>query len=240
MINLNELGTKWLEHKKQRMQNLLKIALPDEALYREIMLSLGYPKNRTNFLELALITPYSEIRKLKKREIIEKALLYRAGFIEDKESLPKDFDFSLRMNKSVWVYRGIRPANFPEKRIKGISNLLAETLDTGLVNFFIKRIKSELNELSLKLALKKMMNFEGIGIQRKEEMFFNIIMPFLMIYSEDNDLQKFLKFMFENYPPLSDNRLIKSFKHCHPDVKIINLKTYMGALMFQKSSGQKP
>jgi hypothetical protein len=217
MINLNELGIKWLELKKQRMQNLLKIALPDEALYREIMLSLGYPKNRTNFLELALITPYSEIRKLKKREIIEKALLYRAGFIEDKESLPKDFDFSLRMNKSVWVYKGIR-----------------------LVNFFIERIKSELNELSLKLALKRIMNFEGIGIQRKEEMFFNIIMPFLMIYSEDNDLQKFLKFMFENYPPLSDNRLIKSFKHCHPDVKIINLKTYMGALMFQKSSGQKP
>jgi len=78
-LDLNHLGNKWLELKKQRMKNLLKIALPDEALYREIMLSLGFPQNKLNFLELALITPYYEIRKLKEKNIIEKALLYRAG-----------------------------------------------------------------------------------------------------------------------------------------------------------------
>ena len=65
-IDLNQLCDKWLELKKQQMQNLLKIALPDEALYREIMLSLGYPNNKINFLELALLTPYAEIKKLKK------------------------------------------------------------------------------------------------------------------------------------------------------------------------------
>ena len=64
-FNLNHLGEKWLELKKQRMQNLLKITPPDEALYREIMLSLGYPKTKVNFLELALILPYSEIKKFK-------------------------------------------------------------------------------------------------------------------------------------------------------------------------------
>lgn len=31
--NLNQLGTKWLELKKQRMQKLLKISLPDETIY---------------------------------------------------------------------------------------------------------------------------------------------------------------------------------------------------------------
>ncbi len=62
-IDLIHLGENWLDLKKQRMQNLLKIALPDEALYREIMLSLGYPKNKVNFLELALILPYSEIKR---------------------------------------------------------------------------------------------------------------------------------------------------------------------------------
>ncbi|MGC8977100.1 MAG: hypothetical protein ACP5OB_05690 [Candidatus Ratteibacteria bacterium] len=107
-INLNELGNKWLELKKQRMQNLLKIALPDEALYREIMLSLGYPNNKVNFLELALITPYSEIRRLKEKTIIEKALLYRAGFTNDEEGLPEDFDFSFKMDKSVLSNSTIR------------------------------------------------------------------------------------------------------------------------------------
>lgn len=197
-IDLNTLGEKWLELKKQRMQNLLKIAFPDEALYREIMLSLGYPNNKVNFLELALITPYAEIRKLKEKHIIEKALLYRAGFTDDKNGLPQDFDFSLKLDKSVWNYKGIRPANFPEKRIKGISILLSETIEKGIVNFFIDRIKAELNNKDPKDAVKKIMNFEGVGVQRKTEMFFNIIMPFLMVYSDYDKIKNFLNFLLKS------------------------------------------
>jgi len=52
-IDLNHLGEEWLKLKKQRMQNLLKIISPDEALYQEIMLSLGYPENKVNFLKFA-------------------------------------------------------------------------------------------------------------------------------------------------------------------------------------------
>ena len=154
-IDLIHLGEKWLELKKQRMQNLLKIASPDEALYREIMLSLGYPKNKVNFLELALILPYSEIKKLKDKHTIEKAFLYRAGFINEKNGLPQNFDFSLRMDKSVWEYKGIRPANFPEKRIKGITELLEKSIEKGLVNFFLEKVKTEIKNKNSKSALKK-------------------------------------------------------------------------------------
>ncbi|MGB9794958.1 DUF2851 family protein [Caldisericum exile] len=233
-INLNQLGNRWLELKKQRMQNLLKIALPDEALYREIMLSLGYPSNKVNFLELALITPYAEIKKLKERQIIEKVLLYRAGFTDDKKGLPEDFDFSLKMDKSVWNYKAIRPANFPEKRIKGISMLLSETIEEGIVHFFLERIKMELNNKEPKDAVKRIMNFDGIGVQRKMEMFFNIIMPFFMVYSDGDEIRNFLNFIFEEHPPLNENKLIKSFKLNYPDIKIKNVKTYMGVIMFQK------
>ena len=76
------------------MENLLKIANADEALYREIMLALGYKNNKVQFLELAMILPYSAICKLNDQETIEKALLYRAGFSKSKEGLPEDFDFS--------------------------------------------------------------------------------------------------------------------------------------------------
>lgn len=234
-IDITQLGNRWLELKKQRMQNLLKIALPDEALYREIMLSLGYPNNKVNFLELALITPYAEIKKLKERQIIEKALLYRAGFTDDKEGLSEDFDFSLKIDKSVWNYKGIRPANFPEKRIKGISILLSQTIEKGIVHFFLERIKAELNNKNPKDAVKKIMNFGGIGLQRKVEMFFNIIMPFFIVYSEDDKIKNFLNFIIEKHPSLSENGLIKSFKLNYPDIKIENVKTYMGAILFQKS-----
>ena len=234
-LNLTHLGEKWLALKKQRMQNLLKIALPDEALYREIMLSLGYPKNKVNFLELALILPYSEVKKLKNKKLIEKALLYRAGFTDDRDGLPEDFDFSLRMDKSVWEYKGIRPANFPEKRIKGITELLEKSVEKGLVNFFLKKVESQTQNKNPKLALKHIMDFKGIGKQRKEEMFFNIVMPFLMVFSEDKNIQPFLTFMFENYPPLTDNRLTKAFKTKHPDLKITTVKEYMGIIFFEKT-----
>jgi len=99
---LNFLGKERLKQKKIRMENLLKIADPDEALYRELMLALGYKNNKVQFLELAMILPYSEICKLKSQEVIENALLYRAGFSKSKEGLPENFDFSLKMEKSVW------------------------------------------------------------------------------------------------------------------------------------------
>lgn len=113
------------------MSNLLKIALPNEALYREIMLSLRYPKNKVQFLELALRLPYSEIQKFKTKELIEKAMLYRAGFTDNSSQLPSDFDTSLRMHRSVWTYRGTHLQNFPEKRIQGISYLLAMSVNEG-------------------------------------------------------------------------------------------------------------
>jgi hypothetical protein len=218
------------------MQNLLKIALPDEALYREIMLSLGYPKNKVNFLELALMTPYSEIRKLKEKLVIEKALLYRAGFIDDKDGLPENFGLSLRMDKSVWIYRGIRPANFPEKRIKGIVELLANSTKGGLINLFLEQINNQMGNKSPKSALKMIMSFNGIGQQRKEEMFFNVILPFFMVFSKDDNIHKFLEYIFKSYPPLKDNKFIRSFRNQYSDLKIETAKEYMGALFFKKQS----
>ena len=86
------------------------------------------------------------------------------------------------MDKSVWEYKGIRPANFPEKRIKGITELLEKSIEKGLVNFFLEKVKTEIKNKNSKSALKNIMDFKGIGKQRKEEMFFNIIMPFLMVF----------------------------------------------------------
>ncbi|MEO0144974.1 MAG: DUF2851 family protein [candidate division WOR-3 bacterium] len=241
---LTVLGQKWLSSKVQRMKNLLKIAQPDEALYREIMLSLGYPKNKVHFLELALILPFKEIRKLKDKEIIKKALLYRAGFIDSKEGLPDDFDFSLRMNKSFWDFKKIRPANFPDKRIKGISYLLSEAIDDGLVNLFIKRILNEkreiINQKEAQKFVEKIMYFKGIGIERKREMFFNIILPFVIAFleNENNEIIKFLNSIFNIHPPLSENSTIKKFKSLVGEDNYTKLntstKTYFGIIFYMR------
>ncbi len=101
MKELKQVGLQRLKNKKQRMSNLHKIANPDEALYREIMLSIGYKNNKIPFLELTTLQPYSEIKQLSRREIIEQAILYRAGLCDEKNLIPDYFDFSLRMTKNA-------------------------------------------------------------------------------------------------------------------------------------------
>lgn len=242
---LNTLGERWLQRKIQRMRNLLKIAEPDEALYREIMLSLGYPSNKVHFLELSLIIPFKEIKELKERERIEKALLYRAGFIDSKEGLPETFDFSLRIDKSLWNFKGIRPVNYPDKRIRGITYLLSQTIHNGLVNYFIERLRKQMthiqNPKDAKECVNKIIDFQGVGEQRKKEMFFNIILPFMIAFCENEDFEiiEFLKTIFSIHPPLSENSITKSFrKSLSEDKDYLQLnsstKTYFGIHFLMK------
>lgn len=83
------------------------------------------------------------------------------------------------------------------------------------------------------------MDFKGIGKQRKEEMFFNIVMPFLMVFSKGEKIQRFLNFMFETHPPLTDNRLTRAFKNNHADVTITSVKQYLGVIFFEKQENAK-
>ncbi|MCX7984389.1 MAG: DUF2851 family protein [Bacteroidetes bacterium] len=216
---LNTYGEKWLNAKIQRMKNLLQIAEPDEALYREIMLSLGYPKNKTQFLELALILPFKELKTIRTREEIEKALLYRAGLIDKANNLPENFDHSLKMDKSVWNFKNIRPVNYPSKRISAISYLLDKTTTEGIVQFFTKMINQEIKPITTPSIAKKsvlnIMNFHQIGTQRKQEMFFNIILPFIMAFlpNDVSKISKFLHEIFETHPPLAENSITKEFRN---------------------------
>jgi hypothetical protein len=244
-IELEKLGVKKLNIKKRRMENLLKIALPDEALYREIMLSLGYKNNKSQFLELALLTPYSEIKKLKDKEKIKLALLHRAGFINAEGKL-ENFDFSLKINKDAWNFKRVRPVNQPQNRIKQIVNLLSETtVKGGIFNFFKLKIEEnyfekwrkdfKANQKTANRIVKKIMNFSGIGIERKTAMFFNVILPFfLVVYEEEQNykMKKFLENLYEFHKPLSSNSIIKNMMKKFGIKKLNSVKDYMGLIQF--------
>lgn len=222
---LDSLGEERITAKEQRMQNLLKEAEPDEALYREIMLALGYKNNKVQFLELAMILSYSEIKKLKSQELIEKALFYRAGLVTDKKDLPSNFDDSLKMKKSVWQYARTRPANYPEKRIKGASRLLSYFLEHGgICNLFEKVIKSNYIEYPDKQHTMKLsqaiisifVKTKSVGKMRALEICFNIILPFFIAFFKnigDIKYADFLHKVFEIHPPLSDNSITKKVKN---------------------------
>ena len=243
VADLDSWGEKCLARKKTRMANLLKIAEPDEALYREIMLALGYKNNNVQFLELSTITPYSEIKTLKTQRLITKVLLYRAGLSDDKEDLPKDFHYSLRMNKSAWNYKGIRPANLPEKRIQKISAFLSESCEAKrLAKIFMRRIiENYTAQLDKDKAIKiatTIGSLSGIGKQRSLEILFNIILPFSMALFEQDRDGKYLNFINELYkvhPPLPDNSITKAMKKNYANSErasdIINsVLQYMGLI----------
>jgi hypothetical protein len=239
---LDSKGEKKLFHKKERMRNLLKIAQPDEALYREIMLSLGYKKNKIQFQELAMILPYSEICKLQGQEIIEKALLYRGGFISSKNGLPKNFDTSLRMKKNIWKYQGVRPPNFPERRIKGISGFFSESCENGIYQFFMEKIQENFTRSVEKKDAPQIVNriisFKGVGQIRGLEIFFNILLPFYeVVFEKDGqaELVRFLDELYSNHPPLIDNSITKAmrkklFKDKQGADIVNSVKRYMGLI----------
>jgi len=222
---LDSLGDERLEKKKNRMANSLKIASPDEALYREIMLALGYKNNKLQFLELAMIFSYSEISKLKRSDIIEKALLYRAGFYNSKDDLPEDFNFSLKMDKSVWCYRDVRPQNRPEKRIKGISKFLYKSCKDGLSQMFETAIEKGFSKNTDGKSARKFCGdltklFTGIpegavGKARAYEIIFNIIFPFFTAYFEQKGKKQYIEFLYRIFvvhPSLQDNSVTKYMK----------------------------
>jgi len=253
---LDSLGEERLRQKKTRMENLLKIADPDEALYREFMLALGYKNNKVQFLELAMILPYSEICKLNNQEMIEEALLYRAGFSESKEGLPEDFDFCLKMEKSVWQYKGTRPANYPEKRIEGISRLMFYSLEDGLYSLFKRKI---IKNYSQKVDKKIAMNFsraimqiftttKAVGKTRAMEICFNIILPFFAVIFEQREKSEYANFLYEVYdlhPPLAGNSITRTMEKRLFSNKKNNLgriatsaRKYMGLiLLYYKNKG---
>jgi len=253
---LDFLGDERLKQKKARIENLLKIADPDEALYRELMLALGYKNNKVQFLELAMILPYSAIRKLKSQDMIQKVLLYRAGFSKSKEDLPEDFDFSLKMEKSVWQYKGTRPANYPEKRIEGISRLMFYSLEDGLYSLFEKKI---MENYSQKVDKKIAMNFSraimqiftatrAVGKTRAMEICFNIILPFFIVIFEQRGESKYADFLYKSYdlhPPLASNSITRTmgaqvFRDEKNDARriVTSVRRYMGLiLLYYKDKG---
>jgi hypothetical protein len=247
---LDSLGEKRLGIKKERMKNLLKIAQPDEALYREVMLSLGYKKNKIQFQELAMILPYSEICKLRNQEIIEKALLYRGGLINSKSGLPKDFDVSLKMKKNVWKYQGVRPPNFPERRIESISGFFSESCEAGIYEFFRKKIQENftscLNKRNAAQIVNRIISFKGVGQTRGLEIFFNILLPFYeVIFEKDGQIEnvKFLDALYDNHPPLADNSITKAmrkklFKDKSEADMVTSVKRYMGLIQYYQETAK--
>lgn len=133
----------------------------EQVLYEALMESLGYKENKEPFLTLASRMPMENIRCIipedipvqEKKVHVQSLMLGMAGLLPHQRNLKNLHDKEtlayisaieqawetvrpridqVPMVKDDWTYAGIRPANFPERRIAAIANIISDCSSPGI------------------------------------------------------------------------------------------------------------
>lgn len=122
---------------------------PDQVVYEMLLYACGFSHFKHHFRALARQLPYDRARQLGG----EDALLLEAAFLQLSGLLPNDLPEGCdgvphfarmrgyRLNRLEglqslpldWRRIGVRPINFPERRMAGAARVVARTADLGLV-----------------------------------------------------------------------------------------------------------
>lgn len=114
---LLEAGGERMERRIERLTRLLEAERGDDVLYREFLTALGYRLNRAPFRELARRVPWQRLLELELP--VGEILGYAAGFAPGPP-VPR-----IRpMASSLWRWFGVRPANYPERRLAAAAPFL--------------------------------------------------------------------------------------------------------------------
>jgi hypothetical protein len=154
--DLDRLGEESFQERRRRMERRRIREGDEEALYRELMVALGYKRNQAAMAELARRAPLAGLPA--GAEAAEAALRAAAG----------------GMPAELWRLRGVRPANHPWRRIRGAARFLASARREGLVRGLERRATPEAMAAWLEGE-----GGEGIGPARAREIAVNVFLPFL-------------------------------------------------------------
>jgi hypothetical protein len=192
---LEMAGRERLFNKTQKLQRELRRRSFDETLYRGLMEGLGYRHNKAPFRKLAEIVPLSAVREIVRESprldhpLIMQSLYFGAsGLFSNIEVNLWDAETHaycetimqtwekyksvlgpVRLHKKDWTLAGVRPANFPLRRMAGLSFLMGGRFESGIGDAAakfgdtvkscgdIKQIKRELDNFS------KLFCCEGYG-----------------------------------------------------------------------------
>ena len=155
--DLGAAGEEWFAERRARMRRALERGTADGALYREILVALGYKHNKAAMAEVARRCPLEALRG-------------DAGAIEGRlraaaSSVPPE----------MWRLRGVRPANHPWRRLSGMARFLAAAGEEGLARGLAARASS----LEGMAAWLDPDGTGQIGRSRAREIALNVFVPFL-------------------------------------------------------------
>lgn len=174
-------GDEKVKLKSELFANRLVTESINEIIYKGIMDGLGYGPNRENFRKLAEMLPLERISEIISQEKFEEKPLRiqslffgAAGLIPEIEKIEllddeaKNYIVKIKkiwktlrqqinpaeiIKKETWKFRGLRPYNFPYRRLAAASSVISKYIDD---NGFEKLLQSFTdNILDGKFKLKK-------------------------------------------------------------------------------------
>lgn len=155
--DLDSLGDAWFAERHARLARELERRGPDEVLYREVLVALGYKHNKAAMAELARRLPLASLGG--GSGAIEASLRAAA------EAMPRE----------MWRLRNVRPANHPWRRLAGMARFLAAAQEEGLARGLEARAGSP-------ETMAAWLDPDGtgqIGRARAREIALNVFLPFL-------------------------------------------------------------
>ncbi len=234
----------------------------NQLLYEGVMEALGYSKNKEPFTELAKRLPLKEIKERVNGQSsssislkIQAMLFGVAGLLPSQSRRPVELDRSTlqyieklerewqllepalagrKMAAEQWQFFRLRPANFPTRRIAGVSYLLSGFIHKSPLSYLLQIARENDRRLFLTKAKaafiaetddywSKHYRFGGtarvwgennlvIGAQRADDIVINVVFPFMILHAHNKQmkaLERFLLNSYDCYGKLASNEITR-------------------------------
>jgi len=181
---LNAAGDARVFTKMERFNDRVIINGYEQTFYEGIAEALGYPNNKEPFQKLAGAVRLHTLKELLPKRIstaekvlhVQSLLFGVAGLIGfkalDKSALTADDrgyfeklqnlwekkyrsrNLTTPLTESAWKFGGIRPANFPWRRIAGLAHMLVRHEENGLFADYMKIFQESMGSMTASLEAK--------------------------------------------------------------------------------------
>jgi len=217
----------------------------EETTYRLMAQNFGFKINNPAFLRVAEQTPLKNILKHRDNPTQIEALLFgQAGFLEGDaidayhETLQKEYKFLKAkyqltpIEKSVWNFLRLRPANFPTVRLAQFAQILHHNGNLFSVLLYAEKFKTLKKILEVqvsdywqhhydfgKIATEKLGS--KIGKSSIDNLVINTIVPLVVLYAKENKRQDLMDKAIEflDKIPAERNHIIEKWEHLGASIK---------------------
>ncbi|SMO68257.1 DUF2851 family protein [Solitalea koreensis] len=235
---LNRLVVERLETKIQLLDDELERNKGDweETFYRFMAAAFGFKINADPFIQLARSIPHNLYAKHKNSHFQIEALLFgQAGFLNEQlkdayaQRLHKEYKFLAHKNglkpleKYVWKFLRLRPANFPTIRIAQFADLIyksnhlfSKILDTENAKKIKQLMEVEASEYwneHYHFDKKSKWSVKKIGNAGIDLILINVIVPFLFLYGKQKNVPSYMDRALNllEFLPTENNKVTKLY-----------------------------